>query len=35
MHDGKIVHFREYFNPLVLQAAFGDRMGETFTVPDP
>ena len=32
--DDRIVLFREYFNPLVLQAAFGDSIGATFSVPD-
>lgn len=34
VRDGKIILYREYFNPLVLQAAFGDRVNETFTLPD-
>ncbi|MBM0206508.1 nuclear transport factor 2 family protein [Micromonospora sp. STR1s_5] len=32
--DGAIVLFREYFNPLVLQAAFGgDKLDATFSLP--
>ena len=30
--DDKIVLFREYFNPIVLQRAFGDNLADTFGV---
>jgi ketosteroid isomerase-like protein len=32
--DGRITRFREYFDPIVLQAAFGDDISTTFSVED-
>lgn len=32
--DGRIWRFHEYFNPIVLQQAFGDQVGQTFSLPD-
>jgi uncharacterized protein len=29
---GRSVHFTEYFDPIVLQEAFGDDLAETFTL---
>jgi ketosteroid isomerase-like protein len=33
VRDGRIAEFHEYFNPVVLQRAFGDRLQGTFSVP--
>jgi ketosteroid isomerase-like protein len=33
VRGGRIVEFTEYFNPIVLQRAFGDRLQGTFSVP--
>lgn len=33
--NGRIVCFREYFNPMVLQAAFGDDVADTFSLDKP
>lgn len=30
--DGKIVLFREFFNPIILQDAFGERVADTFSL---
>jgi ketosteroid isomerase-like protein len=32
VRDGRIAEFHEFFNPIVLQEAFGGRLGETFNV---
>jgi ketosteroid isomerase-like protein len=32
VRDGRIVEFREFFNPIVLQQAFGRQLQETFNV---
>jgi ketosteroid isomerase-like protein len=32
VHDGRIAEFHEFFNPIVLRQAFGERLGETFNV---
>lgn len=32
IQDGKIVLFREYFNPIILQQSFGKDLGSTFTL---
>jgi ketosteroid isomerase-like protein len=34
IENGKIVLFREYFNPIILQQSFGNNLGSTFTLPD-
>lgn len=33
IENGAIVLFREYFNPIILQQAFGNDLGSTFTLP--
>lgn len=30
--NGKLVLFREFFNPIILQRAFGDALSEMFSV---
>jgi hypothetical protein len=32
VRDGRIAEFHEYFNPLLLQQAFGQQLRETFNV---
>jgi ketosteroid isomerase-like protein len=32
VRDGRIAEFHEFFNPIVLRQAFGERLGETFNV---
>lgn len=34
IENGRIVFFREYFNPIILQQSLGDQMGSTFSLPD-
>lgn len=33
VRDGRIAEFHEFFNPLVLQRAFGGQLDQTFSVP--
>jgi ketosteroid isomerase-like protein len=32
IQNGKLVHFKEYFDPIILQTAFGTQLQENFNV---
>lgn len=34
IENGKIVLFREYFNPIILQQSFGGHLSSTFSLPE-